>query len=258
MILRPCPFCEKPIPHRMNTCPYCHRDDQGKQVAMDSAAPPPEDPHQFFENDLKDLSNEDPYLREQATVRMAQKGFGVAQALISILSDGAKPGLAAIAKILGRIRDRRAIPVLVGAMKQGDEDLRMAAVWALAQFREPEVLQALAGDLERHHPTVQGYIAFILGSWRDPTVLPVLAKLLKHNHREVAFQAACALREMGDPAAIPALRRAGRRPDPVVRAAALQALRHLGGSTVASSTWVLWAGIAGVVLVAVVLFVVYK
>ncbi|MFA5975079.1 MAG: HEAT repeat domain-containing protein [Elusimicrobiota bacterium] len=229
MLLKPCPFCQKSIPRAITVCPYCHRNEQGQSVQVDSSANELKAAGgKLFENDLAELSSDDPFIREQAVVRMAQKGFGVVQALTSILSDLAKPGLASVAKVLGRVGDRRSIPVLIQAAKFGDDDLRTAAVWALTQFREPEILPALLSEVERPHPTIQSYLAYVLGSYQDSRVIPVLAKLARHSSREVAFHAAYALGETGDQEAIPALRRAARRRDAMVRQAASASLRRLG------------------------------
>jgi len=229
MLLKPCPFCRKDIPRAITACPYCHRDEQGKTVPMDTAAPAADPASgKYFENDLSELASDDPFVREQAVVRMAQRGFGVVQALTSILSDHSKPGLAAIAKVLGRVGDRRALPALMQAAKLGDDELRTAAIWALAQFRDPEVLPALLSEAERPSPTVQSYLAYVLGGYQDARVIPVLSHLAGHSHREVAFQAAFALGEAGDAAGVAALRKAARRRDPVVRQAAAASLRRLG------------------------------
>jgi len=260
MILKPCPYCHKDIPRGMTVCPYCHRNEAGQPVQMDTAAPSPEPTNgKFFDQDLAELASEDPFVKEQATIRMAQKGFGVVQALISILGDQAKPGLAGVAKVLGRIGDRRAIGVLTQAAKLGDEELRTAAVWALAQFHEPEILPALLSESERPHPVIQGFIAHVLGTYQDARIIPALDKLAHHPNREVAFHAAYAMGEMGDPRAISALCRAYRRRDPMVRAAASASLRRLGASPPGSSFrwWILCGGVMAA-MVAVFLFHVYR
>ncbi len=178
---------------------------------------------------MAELASEDAFQRDQAVVRMAQHGFGVVQALISVLSDFAKPGLAGVAKALGKIGDRRAIPVLAQAAKMGDDDLRMAAVWALSQFHEPEVLPILLTEADRPHPVIQSFLAYTLGTFQDARVIPVLSKLAGHPNREVSFQAACALGEAGDIQAISALKTSWRSRDPLVRAASAASLRRLGG-----------------------------
>ena len=229
MILKPCPFCQKDIPRSITVCPYCHRDEQGKTIVMDSAVTAVPVTDRFFENDLQELASEDPFIRDQAVIRVAQRGFGVVQALISILSDFAKPGLAGVARSLGKIGDRRAIPILAQAAKMGDEELRTASVWAMAQFHEPEALAILLSEAERPHPVIQSFLANVLGRFQDHRVTPVLAKLAGHPNREVAFQAACALGESGDRQAIPVLQKTWRRRDALVRAASAASLRRLGG-----------------------------
>jgi len=250
MILKPCPFCHKDIPRSITACPYCHRDEKGAPIAMDSSMGDELGEDRFFENDLKELASEDPFIRDQAVVRVAQRGVGVVQALMSILGDFAKPGLAGIANALGKIGDGRAIPVLAQAAKMGDEDLRIAAVWALAQFREPEVLPALLAECERPHPMIQSFLANVLGSFQDSRVVPILAKLSLHPNREVAFQAASALGEVGDRTAVAILQKSWRHGEPLVRAASAASLRRLGGKPSWISPWAIFFGLAGVAAVA--------
>lgn len=247
MILKPCPFCRKEIPRAMTACPYCHRDEKGQPVTMDSTAADA-GVEKLSEADLRELASEDPFVRYQAVGRVAQRGFGVVLALMSHLSDFKKPGLAGMAEVLGKIGDRRAIPALAQAAKMGDEDLRMAAVAALAQFSDREVLPILIAESERAHPLIQSYLANVLGAFQDSQVVPVLAKLSTHSNREVAFQAVCALGETGDRAAIPVLQRVWRRRDALVRRACSASLRRLG----AKPSWVSPAAIVlGLAILAV-------
>jgi HEAT repeat protein len=228
MILKPCPFCQKDIPRSITVCPYCHRDEAGKPVVMDTAAVESAVSDKYFQDDLKDLASDDPFTRDQAVIRVARHGAGVVQALLSILNDFAKPGLAGVALALGKIGDRRAIPVLAQAAKMGDEELRMAAVWALAQFHEPEVLPILLSEAERTHPIIQSFLANTLGTFQDNRVVPALCKLAGHPNREVAFQAVCALGEAGSRDGVPVLKKSWREGGPVVRAASAASLRRLG------------------------------
>jgi hypothetical protein len=250
MILRPCPFCAKEIPRAITVCPYCHRDEKG-QPSQTQARAQAESPANtpYFEDDFSELASEDPYIREQAVVRMAQKGFGIVQALIAILSDHAKPGLAAVAKTLGIIRDRRAIDVLAQAARMGDGELRTASVWALTQFSEPEVLPILLVEADRPPAELQSYVAYALGRFADVRAIPVLDKLARHANREVAFQAVCALGESPGPASVAALRRALQRRDPLVQAAAKASLRRLGASSSSQkSRWVIVNIVAGLLV----------
>lgn len=240
MILKPCPFCSKQIPRAIQVCPYCHRDEQGGSVEIDTAAPPvQEDPH-YYEQDLAALASEDPFEREQATVRMAQRGVGIVQALIGILSDHNKPGLAGIARVLGKVGDRRAIGALAHAARLGDEELRQASLWALTQFRESEVNPVLIAEAERSTPDVQAYLAYSLGLRQDSRACGVLSRLSRHSNREVAFQALWALGEIPENSSVRALQRQAHAKDALRRRAARLSLQKLGLSV--ASPWMRRAG----------------
>ena len=248
MKLTPCPFCAKPIPTRMSSCPYCHRDEKGAPVVMDSQVPASaaaELTPKQIERELVDLSSEDPYTREQGVAKLAQHGLRVTQALMTILSSPSKKGLPAVAKTLGMIGDKRSIGALAQAAKQGDENVRTAALWALSQFRDPDVLPFLLSEAEHVHPTTQSYLTNVIGNFHDPRVVPVLSRLALHGSPEVAYQAAYALAEWNEPQSIQALRRAARRHDPVQRAVSLASLKRLGARApiLWKSAWV-WGGIA--------------
>jgi HEAT repeat protein len=231
MKLTPCPFCAKPIPARMNSCPYCHRHEKGAPIVMDSQVPASaaaELTVKQIEHELVNLSSDDPYTREQGILRLAQHGLRVTQALMTALSDHASPALPAIAKTLGMIADKRSIGALTQAVKQGHDSLRTAALWALAQFRDPDVLPILLSEAEHVHPVTQHYVANVLSNFRDPRVVPVLSRLALHGTPEVVYQAAYALAEWNVPQSISTLRRTARRHDPVQRAVALASLKRLG------------------------------
>ncbi len=250
MKLKPCFFCKKEIPMRIEVCPYCHRNDKGEDTREQEAraqAPSPK----HYEQDLQELGSADAFVRDQAVERLAQKDPQIADALISALSDHNKPGLASIAKVLGRLRNPKAMKVLKEAMKTGDEDLRINATWALSQYHSPDTLPDLLAEIHRPNPLVQGYIAYTLGSFQDPQIVPVLSKLVSHQSPEVAFHAIDALGGMGDKHAIPTLRRALRRPEPVLRMAASSALRRLGGPVrpIFVSGWVMGVGLGLAVMV---------
>lgn len=248
MILKPCPFCHKDIPRSITACPYCHRDEQGKPVVMDSAAVEINVSDRVFQADLKDLASDDPYTRDNAVARVSKHGAGVVQALMTVLGDFAKPNLSGVARVLGKIGDRRAIGILAQAAKLGDDDLRLSAVWALAQFNDPEALPYLLAEAERPHPIAQSYLASVLGSFQDARVVPVLSRLALHANREVAFQAAYALGESGGGPSIAALKAAWRKGDRLVRAACGAALRRLGARpSLISKTLIVW----GIVLLVV-------
>jgi HEAT repeat protein len=233
----------------MSVCPYCHRDEHGKPVTMDSAVVEAAFSEREFAADLKDLASEDPFVRDQAVARVVRHGAAIVPALLGVLSDFAKPGLSGIAQALGRIADPRAIPALAQAAKMGDEELRLSAVVALAQFHEPEVLPILLTEAERPHPIIQSYLANILGTFQDNRIVPVLAKLAGHPNREVSFQAACALGESGDHLSIGVLKNTWRYGDVLVRSACAASLRKLGSKPTVISRTMLVVGVLVLALV---------
>lgn len=226
MFLKECPACHKNIPSGIVLCPYCKKDEKGQNVAAETSAAGI-DPQ--FQTDLNGLSSDDPMIRQNASDQIAQRGIAVVPVLVQVLMEHSVRGLPEVAKLLGRLRDTRAIPALIQAGKIGDEDLRVAAVSALTAFREPEVLEELLAEANRPNPAVQGYIAHTLGNFQDSRALPILSKLAKHKSEEVAFQAVSAIGDLGDPSGIRVLRQMLSRKEPIVRDAAAGALRRLGG-----------------------------
>jgi HEAT repeat protein len=228
MRLTQCLYCHKSIPVRMSECPYCHRDDKGQEIDA-SGIPAISSIDAGLQKDLTQLGSEDLYIRQEAAERIGQRGMKVVPMLVSILNEHSRKGLADIAKILGRLRDRSAIAALTQSMKIGNEDLRSAAVWALCQMNDAEVLPALLQEAGRQNPTVQGYIAHALAGFREARVTQTLAKLSADTSSEVAFQAVWSLGEVGDASTIPLLRDRLSRRDRLIDAAARYSLKRLGG-----------------------------
>jgi HEAT repeat protein len=260
MKLTPCPFCGKSIPARMSVCPYCRRDEKGDAVVMDTRMSTTAAEAKPSKQHLDELSSEDPYVRDQAVLRMAKQGFGVTQVLIDILSDHAKPGLASVAKTLGQIGDKRAIGVLTKAAKHGDDGLRIAALWALAQYRDAEVLPVLLSEAERPHPMTQSYLAHVLGLIQDAQVVPVLCRITQNGSPEAAYQAAFALGEWKDPQSVAALTHLAQKKNPLLRAVAIASLKRLGVNPVFTAAgWRLWAwGVGALSLIAGGLWWIYR
>ncbi|OGR89562.1 MAG: hypothetical protein A2992_03950 [Elusimicrobia bacterium RIFCSPLOWO2_01_FULL_59_12] len=227
MFRKKCPSCGKDIPTSIDVCPYCRRDEAGQAAAAE--LPADSGMEGSLPEDLVQLGNNDPFVRKSAADRIAQKGSAAVPTLINLLSEQSHKGAAEVARLLGRLRDRRAVSALVQAIKTGDEELRSTAVWALAQINDPLALEELLHEADRNNPTVQAYLAHIIAGVQDPRVVPALIKLARHTSREVSFQAIWALGEAGDRAAVLPLRRLLGRKDALIRAGAEASLRRLGG-----------------------------
>lgn len=248
MFQKKCAFCRKDIPSTIVICPYCQRDERG-QAAVEEAVILADS--QLLE-DIKHLGSEDPYVRKGAGERLVQRGSAAVPALTTVVQEHAQKGVAEAARLLGRLRDRRAVAALVQALKIGDEELRTSAVWALTQINDPQALEEILHEASRNNPAVQAYVAYKISAVQDPRVLPTLLKLAQHTNREVSFQAIWALGESGDSKAILPLRKLLGGRDPLLRSAVESALRRLGGPVRrAYSTAMVLGGIGSILAVLV-------
>jgi HEAT repeat protein len=242
--LKPCSQCHKEIPAGITECPYCHRREQGlegnttEQATLNSL-------EAQLQGELAQLEHDDPFVRQSAADRILQRGAAGVPLLNKVLNEHTRKGLPEVARLLGRLRDRRAIGALTQALKIGDEDLRIAAVWALTQFNEAQVLDELLNEIDRPNPMIQSYLAHTLVNYQDPRIVPSLIKLTDHKSPDVAFQAVWALGEAGDKTAIVALRKVLGRRDALLRAAAAFSLRRLGGPVRRAYSWQVYAAVIG-------------
>src|SRR5258708_21908876 len=111
MQLKKCTHCRKDIPHSITVCPYCHRDETGNDAAASDKVAAPHDSQ--IQSDLKLLGNDDPVIRKSAVERLTQKGPDMVPLLINLLNDQSHQGTQETAMLLGRFRDRRAVPALL-------------------------------------------------------------------------------------------------------------------------------------------------
>jgi HEAT repeat protein len=95
-----------------------------------------------------------------------------------------------ILDILGQISDKKSLPLLVGAIKDEDENVRASAVEQLGNMKEPSVVDALigiltSGDLWTAYPAADA-----LGRIGDRKAVPALMEALERKTlREPALRA---------------------------------------------------------------------
>lgn len=109
---------------------------------------------------------------------------------------------------LGRIGDRRVIPVVATLLEDRDPGVRRAGADALGDLGGPEVIEPLARALRDAEPAVRWSAAYALGATRLPEAVPPLLDALHDPEGAVRTFAAAALGDLGDPRAVPALLRA--------------------------------------------------
>jgi hypothetical protein len=92
----------------------------------------------------------------------------------------ADPKLAvAILYTLPQLGDRRAVPVIAQTLDSLDEQVRFAAVTALASMPVPEATQALARALNHREPETVRHVVRELGRARNNAAVPALSRALE-------------------------------------------------------------------------------
>jgi VWFA-related protein len=197
---------------------------------------------------LQDLHAGDAAARRKAAEWLGAVGAGAAaEPLLRALEDRSPEVRAAAAASLGRIRDPRAIPALVGLLGDPDGRTSRAALEALQGFG-PAAVPALIGTLERGRPSAQVDALRALAAIGDARAIQAITRLAlppppatasptgaAHEPRgrpdadpRVRAWALWSLASMGRPDAAPALAQAAADPDPAIRGVAARALGELG------------------------------
>lgn len=136
-----------------------------------------------------------------------------------------------LTRILGGVRDDRAVSLLLRALGDDNWLIRMRAVEILGLLQSQKALEpvrrAVTDDFDEE---VRRAAAAALVRIADKEALPDLLLALQDNDDWVREDAAALLGRIGDPQAIPALTRALSDEEEDVRGAAERALKELAGS----------------------------
>ncbi|HCC68510.1 MAG TPA: hypothetical protein DEP99_01285, partial [Nitrospiraceae bacterium] len=130
-----------------------------------------------------------------------------------------------IIDILGDVGDRKALLLILNAIKDEDDNVRVSAVEHLGRIRDASVTDALISILESGDLWLGYPAADALGMIGEPKAINVLlSALLKKPLREPALRA---LGRIGDISTLPFLTSYLRDPSKVVREETLKALENL-------------------------------
>lgn len=132
---------------------------------------------------------------------------------------------------LGKLKDKRAIPILLEALKTKDFNIQREAAKAIGQFGGPEVVAPLI-EILKMGGKVTSVIADVLGELGDVAVLPLLELLSSENSKVKAF-AAHALSKIADKRAVEPLISALKDTNHQVVRNAAYALANIGDSRAA-------------------------
>jgi HEAT repeat protein len=86
-----------------------------------------------------------------------------------------------VARILGQIGHRSAIPILRQALYKGDDELCASAAWALSVIKDPRVIDILVEALMFDDPLVRGVVAGSINPIQDEKIVRTLGTLLFDN-----------------------------------------------------------------------------
>lgn len=169
--------------------------------------------------------------REQSVrvLMHAIEGMGspVVEPLIEALADREGTVRKLAAKMLGNLRDVRAIEELGMTLYDLHHEVSQTAAQALAQFGAPAI-DVLAEALIHPEASVREHAILGLGQIHDERVIPYLIEMLHDPAREVKRQAIQSLAGIKDRRAIPALQElAGDRTDRELAAFAKEVIAKL-------------------------------
>ena len=145
-----------------------------------------------------------------------------------------------LAVVLGRTRDKEALPLLLAALKDRDDKTRIYALWALGALGDPRAVGPLSATLGDPDPGMRKTAAYALGEIGDRSAAPALEGRLDDGAADVRWNAALSLARLGSRAGVPVLetmldrRRLAQVPDispeqeEEAMTSALQALAALG------------------------------
>jgi HEAT repeat protein len=158
-----------------------------------------------------------------------EMGPRTAPLLIRSLRDGSPKARFWSARILGEIRDPRAVRSLGDALLDADAEVRSSSAWALGEIGERATAPLLEPLLRDPVWYVRAHAAESLGKLGDGGYAPSLGKALRDRSWWVRKNALDALVRMGDPAK-PVLLETLQGDDRFARECAVEALASLGVS----------------------------
>lgn len=176
----------------------------------------------------------EPGVREVVTWAIVQHGSEAFDAVIAELGSADPEVRHQMAHVLSKLGDGRAVPVLVGLLRDPDLDVVAKASFGLGQLGGPDAIAALVGELGRGPAHLRATVVTALGEQGPDAVAPVVARLGDASAATRA-DAAEVLGSLGSEEAVSALAGLVGDPDEDVRVVALMALGAIGGAEAAAA-----------------------
>ena len=182
--------------------------------------------------------------RERAAGKLLKYGDEIVPRLIVEVGSGYTTARFESVRLLGRLRDRRAIPILIHALDDRSANVAALAAWGLGEMRASEAVPALlplTGQIARdlRAETIRALGLCFTDELPASTADSVRVALLDAFGDEipkVRIAALQSMHELGYPGALDEVVRLSRDESPEVRYVAVQALGQLGTGRVPRST----------------------
>jgi HEAT repeat protein len=182
---------------------------------------------QAAEEALIGLLGKDQFVSARIAAICIEMGPRTAPLLIKTTREGSPKARFWASKILGEIRDPRALRALSDALLDPDPEVRSAATWALGQIADPAAASIVSSMLRDLVWYVRAHAAESLGKIGVSAYVPALAGALCDRSWWVRKNALDALVRIGQPS-MPMLFRVLESEDRFARECAAEALAALG------------------------------
>jgi HEAT repeat protein len=110
-----------------------------------------------------------------------------------------------LALVLGRLKEKSAVPVLSAAIHDDNTDVRIYSLWALGNIEDPKGGEAALSAINDSDETVQRMAVGALSSMRYGPAKFALEKNLESTHQALRYDSAVALARLKDEKAVPTL-----------------------------------------------------
>lgn len=132
------------------------------------------------------------------------------------------------ASLLGKIRDKQAVPTLIKALEDEDPDVRRKAAVALGQIGDRSALGPLVQALESDFYGLRAYASWGLGLLGDTQAYDALVARLDDEYTYVRMMAVRGLGELGDARVVDLLTQRSTDADPSVQLEMISTFAALG------------------------------
>jgi HEAT repeat protein len=171
---------------------------------------------------------------ESAAAILANIGRPAVEPLVRFIKGDSAPttanrtdGRAAAIRVLGRIRDERAVEAVLAALGDRAPSIRAAAAEALLAFPDPAILDRVAPWLGSLDADSRDIGAWILINKKDERVLPYIQKKTQSPYPDIRLDGVRDLEAFGGPEAARRLTDLLKDPHPDIRNAVAAALKRL-------------------------------